>query len=78
MKARSGIALVTQNSLTGIYIHQDTRFTYVNDRLAHMIGYTPKDMIGHRFWEFVHPLDRPAGQGEGYRTLDGCIRSAAL
>ena len=41
--------LVTQNSLTGIYIHQDAHFTYVNNRLAEIIGYdTSKDMIDHR------------------------------
>ncbi len=47
--------LLTENSLTGIYIHQDGILSFVNDRLAAIIGYTPEEMIGKEFWEFVHP-----------------------
>ena len=50
--------LLTQNSLTGIYIHQDRIFLYVNDRLANMLGYEPHEMIGQEFWRYVHPADR--------------------
>ncbi len=50
--------LLTQNSLTGIYIHQDGRFVYVNDRLAQILGYRTEELIGNPFWELVHPEDR--------------------
>jgi two-component system, cell cycle sensor histidine kinase and response regulator CckA len=50
--------LLAQNSLTGIYIHQDGLFVYVNDRLASMMGYSVEDMVGRKFWDFVHPSDR--------------------
>ncbi len=50
--------LLAQNSLTGIYIHQDGFFVYVNDRLASMMGYAVQDMVGRKFWDFVHPSDR--------------------
>ncbi|MGO9119531.1 MAG: PAS domain S-box protein [Desulfomonilaceae bacterium] len=50
--------LLTENSLTGIYIHQNGRFVYVNRRLATMMGYSPEEMIGRNFVEFVHPEDR--------------------
>jgi two-component system cell cycle sensor histidine kinase/response regulator CckA len=50
--------LLTQNSLTGIYIHQDGRFLYVNDRLAEILGYETDELIGKPFWELVHPEDR--------------------
>ncbi len=49
--------LLTQNSLTGIYIHQDGRFVYVNERLAEILGWSPEEMIGKEFWRFVHPED---------------------
>ncbi|MFC1834402.1 PAS domain S-box protein, partial [Thermodesulfobacteriota bacterium] len=50
--------LLTDNSLTGIYIHQGGRFVYVNDRLASMMGYSPEELIGKEFWSFVHSKDR--------------------
>ena len=49
---------LTENSLTGIYIHEDDILVYVNERLAAMGGYSPREMLGRRFWEFVHPQDR--------------------
>jgi two-component system, cell cycle sensor histidine kinase and response regulator CckA len=49
---------LAENSLTGIYVHQDGLFTYVNQRLAEMLGYLPAEVMGKPFWEFVHPDDR--------------------
>ena len=50
--------LLTDKSLTGIYIHQDRRFVFVNDRLAQMLGYLPEEMVGESIWKFVHPDDK--------------------
>jgi PAS domain S-box-containing protein len=50
--------LLTQNSLTGIYIHKDGVFLFVNDRLAEMHDCTPDQMIGKSVLDFVHPDDR--------------------
>lgn len=50
--------LLTQHSLSGIYIHQDLRLVYVNQRFANMLGYTPEEMIGKQIGQFVHPEDR--------------------
>ncbi len=49
--------LLTQNSLTGIYIQQDGCFTFVNDRFSEIMGYPANELLGKRFWEFVHPED---------------------
>jgi two-component system, cell cycle sensor histidine kinase and response regulator CckA len=57
--------LLTRYSLTGICIFQDSRFVYVNDRLADMLGYTPEEMIGQVFWHVVHPEDRHILRGKG-------------
>ena len=50
--------LLTENSLTGIYIHQKGKFVYVNGRFASMMGYSVEEMTGKKFIEFVHPEDR--------------------
>jgi PAS domain S-box-containing protein len=49
---------LTDSSLTGIYIHQNKRFTYVNQRLAQMLGYTQEEMVGESIWKFVYPGDK--------------------
>jgi len=49
---------LSENSLTGIFIHQNDELAYVNDRLAAMGGFSPAEMLGRPFWEFVHPQDR--------------------
>jgi diguanylate cyclase (GGDEF)-like protein/PAS domain S-box-containing protein len=48
---------LAENSLTGIFIHQDQLVVYVNARLAEMGGYTQEEMVGQIFWEFIHPED---------------------
>lgn len=62
---------LTQNSLTGIYIHQDGKFVYANDRMAHMLGYEPVDMLGRKFWDFVHPDDREIVKERGLARSRG-------
>ncbi len=62
---------LTESSLVGIYIHQDGLFRYVNSRLAEMLGYTPDEMIGKLFWEFVDPPDRERIKGHALARLEG-------
>jgi two-component system cell cycle sensor histidine kinase/response regulator CckA len=50
--------LLTENSLTGIYIHQKGKFVYANRRFASMMEYTVEDLMGKKFIEFIHPEDR--------------------
>jgi PAS domain S-box-containing protein len=50
--------LLTQNSLTGIYIQQDGCFAFVNNRFSEIMGHPVEELLGKRFWEFVHPDDR--------------------
>ncbi len=49
--------ILTENSLTGIFVHQDGLQVYVNDRFAEIFGYTPEEMLGKPFYEVVHPDD---------------------
>ena len=49
---------VVENSLTGIYIDQDTRIVFCNQRFADIFGYSREEMIGLESWKIVHPEDR--------------------
>ncbi len=53
--------LLTEESLTGVYLQSEGRLTYSNRRLAQMLGYRPEDIpakLGTHVLEFVHPGDR--------------------
>lgn len=50
--------VLTDSSLTGIYIHQNGHFTFVNERLARMLGYSTEEMLGESIWKFVYPDDK--------------------
>jgi PAS domain S-box-containing protein len=46
---------LTTSSLTGIFIHQDGRFVFVNDRFATMHGYTTEELLGMEYKALIHP-----------------------
>ena len=49
---------VVESSLTGIYIDQDMKFVFCNQRFADIFGYSREEMIGLESWKIVHPEDR--------------------
>ncbi len=49
---------LTENSLTGIFIQQDERYVFVNDRFAQIHGYRPNELLGKKYWSLIHPDDR--------------------
>ena len=57
LESESRYRLLTQYSLTGIYIHIGGTFKFVNNFFAKMLGYTPEEMIEKTYWNFVHPDD---------------------
>jgi len=63
--------LLTQNSLTGIFIHQDGMFVYVNDRLCEIKGRTSDEIVGKPFWQFVHPDDQEMVKAHGMARYEG-------
>jgi two-component system, cell cycle sensor histidine kinase and response regulator CckA len=65
---------VTENSLTGICLHQDGVLCYVNRLLATLVGYTPEEMVGKPFWDFVHPDDREMVKERGLARSRGETR----
>ncbi len=50
--------LLTQNSITGIYIHLDGSLVYVNGRFEQITGYSQTELLHRSFWDLVHPEDR--------------------
>jgi len=55
-----------ENSLTGIYVIQNERFVFVNNRKADIFGYSIEEMYGLDPSIVIHPQDRDLA--ETYRT----------
>jgi PAS domain S-box-containing protein len=63
---------VVDNSLSGIFIVQDGHFTFVNARMAQIVGYErAEEVIGLPFWELVHAEDRERVKKRGLRREEG-------
>jgi PAS domain-containing protein len=45
--------VLTENSLTGIFIAQDEKFIYVNGKFAEMHGYKPVELIEKEIWMLI-------------------------
>ncbi|MBN1102942.1 MAG: PAS domain S-box protein [Deltaproteobacteria bacterium] len=63
--------LVTESSLTGIYIIQDNRLVYANKRLCEMGGYRPEEILGRDFSGFIHSQDIGMVKGILGKRLQG-------
>lgn len=50
--------ILEENPIVGIFVSQDKRLIYVNDRMAEMHGYTKEEIIGQPFDILIHPDDR--------------------
>ena len=62
---------LTENSLTGIFILQDGRYVFVNDRFAEIHGYKPEEMYEKYHLEFIHPDERDVLKQITSRRLNG-------
>jgi PAS domain S-box-containing protein len=51
---------LVESSLTGISIHQDGKYVFVNDRFARIHGYTIQELLGKNHLTLIHPDDREA------------------
>jgi PAS domain S-box-containing protein len=63
--------LLTDNSLTGIFLHRNQRFVYVNKRFAEMLGYDVEDLVGREFWSVYHPEDQEEIRNKGLARYRG-------
>ncbi|MBW2589375.1 MAG: PAS domain S-box protein, partial [Deltaproteobacteria bacterium] len=46
---------LTTSSLTGIFIHQDGKYVFVNDRFAKVHGYATEELLGNKYKALIHP-----------------------
>jgi PAS domain S-box-containing protein len=58
-EARERYQALVEQSIAGIYIVEDGRFTYANPRLCAWLGYTHDELIGMESIELVAEEDRP-------------------
>ncbi|GAI75198.1 unnamed protein product, partial [marine sediment metagenome] len=49
---------LTESSLTGIFIQQDGRYVFLNDRFAEIHGYRPEELLGREYGTLLHPDER--------------------
>lgn len=49
---------LVEGSLTGVYMQQDGRFVFANERFAGIFGYSREEILGMETWKTVHPEDR--------------------
>ena len=65
---------ISNESLTGIVIHQDFKLVYLNPRMATMLGFRPGDvdrLIGQPFINFIHPDDHNINDAEVEKLSKG-------
>jgi len=65
--------IITENSLTGIFIHQDDRFIFVNDRFAEIHGYKTEELLGEHHLTLIHPDERETLRDIASKRLKGEI-----
>nr|HDN00597.1 PAS domain S-box protein [Deltaproteobacteria bacterium] len=49
---------VVEYSLTGVFIHQDGKYVFVNDKFAQIHGYAPEELLGKEYLTLVPPDER--------------------
>jgi PAS domain S-box-containing protein len=54
----SKYSLLVENSLTGIYIKQDGKIIFANNKFCEIHGYKREEIMGIDSWKLVHPYDR--------------------
>jgi chemotaxis family two-component system sensor kinase Cph1 len=62
---------VVENSLTGIYIMQEEKIVFANQRFADIYGYSKEEIIGKDSLDLVHPEDRPMIAEVRQRRIEG-------
>ena len=58
LESEQKFRLLAEKSLTGIFIHQNGKFVFVNDRFAEIHGYIPGELLGKEYLKLIHPNER--------------------
>ena len=62
---------LVENSLTRIYIDQDEKIVFANEKFAEIYGYSRDELTGMETWRLVHPEDRPLTKEMRSKRLKG-------
>jgi PAS domain S-box-containing protein len=62
---------LTDSSITGVFIHQDGKYVFVNDRFAEMLGYKPEELLSRDRFDLIHPDQREIIRVRGEKRLNG-------
>jgi PAS domain S-box-containing protein len=62
---------LVDSSLTGIFIHQDQKYVFVNDTFAEMHGYRPEELVAKEPSSLIHPDERDDLTEIGSKRLRG-------
>jgi PAS domain S-box-containing protein len=62
---------LVDSSLTGIFIHQDQEYVFVNNRFAEMHGYEPEELMGKDPLALIHHDERESLREIASRRLRG-------
>ncbi|MFO7569266.1 MAG: PAS domain S-box protein [Smithellaceae bacterium] len=50
--------VIAENQIAGIFITQNRKIVYANDRLAEMHGYRKEEILGKPYYILIHPSER--------------------
>jgi PAS domain S-box-containing protein len=70
---RERFRVLAESSLTGIYLTENDRFSYVNPALAKMFGYQVEEIVGRNSMDLTCPDDQPLVAENMRRRLEGEI-----
>ena len=65
--------VLAETVASAIFIHQDEFIRYTNPTAERITGYSAQELVGMRFWEIVHPLDRDVVRERGLARQRGEI-----
>ena len=78
-KSEEKLRAIFENAIAGISIlNTKGQYTYSNDKLAEMLGYTKEEVYGLNYSEITHPQDIQASRDYFRQLTDGEIGSYAL
>ncbi len=66
---------LAENSLTGICVHQDGKFVYVNKRCAEIMQYSAEELMDRPVEMVVAPADLPLLEKRFAATQNGAVRN---
>ncbi|MDF1590624.1 MAG: PAS domain S-box protein [Desulfobacterales bacterium] len=63
--------ILAESSQTGIYIHQDDKIIYANNRFAELHGYGVEELLNMNYFDLLDPHDRERAQEIKVQRLSG-------